>query len=61
MRRAFRIIGLSIVVVAILAVALAGTVSAAGPLGPNPLAGDGIPDGSSLESPNGPCGDCCLR
>ena len=25
-----------------------------GPLGPNPDAGDGISDGSSLESPNGP-------
>jgi len=25
-----------------------------GPLGPNPLAGDGVPDGSSLDAPNGP-------
>lgn len=28
-----------------------------GPLGPNPGAGDGIPDGSSLNAPNGPNGD----
>ena len=27
-----------------------------GPLGPNPQAGDGIPDGSSLDAPNGPNG-----
>ena len=39
-----------------LALAPAAIASAdnAGPLGPNPLAGDGIPDGSSLDSPNGP-------
>ena len=29
---------------------------ASGPLGPNPLAGDGYPDGSNLDSPNGPNG-----
>ena len=28
-----------------------------GPLGPNPQAGDGIPDGSSLDAPNGPNGN----
>ena len=28
-----------------------------GPMGPNPLAGDGVPDGSILDSPNGPNGD----
>ncbi|MFC1512254.1 hypothetical protein ACFL5H_03565, partial [Candidatus Latescibacterota bacterium] len=28
-----------------------------GPMGPNPQAGDGIPDGSTLESPNGPNAD----
>ena len=27
-----------------------------GPLGPNPDAGDGISDGSSLDAPNGPNG-----
>jgi hypothetical protein len=31
-------------------------VEASGPLGPNPLAGDGIPDGSDLDMPNGPNG-----
>ena len=51
-------LGLSVLVAALMALAIAGTVSAAGSLGPNPLAGDGISDGSSLESPNGPCGDC---
>jgi len=37
----------------------AGTALAAGsaPLGPNPQAGDGIPDGSTLDAPNGPNGD----
>ena len=27
-----------------------------GPMGPNPDAGDGISDGSSLDAPNGPNG-----
>ncbi|MFC1913420.1 hypothetical protein ACFLX7_04440 [Chloroflexota bacterium] len=59
MRRMLRILGLAMVVVAILATAIAGTVFAdnSGPLGPNPDAGDGIPDGSSLDAPNGPNGD----
>ena len=58
MRRIFKVLGLAMVVVAILAIAIAGTVSAdSGPLGPNPDAGDGIPDGSSLDAPNGPNGD----
>ena len=59
MRRIFKVLGLAIVVVAILAITIAGTVSAdnSGPLGPNPDAGDGIPDGSSLDAPNGPNGD----
>jgi len=54
-----KIIGSTMVVVFLLTFAIAGTVSAAdssGPLGPNPLAGDGNPDGSSLDSPNGPNG-----
>jgi hypothetical protein len=57
MKKIIKILGLALVVMAILAIALAGTASASGPLGPNPQAGDGIPDGSSLDSPNGPCGD----
>ncbi|MDD4876445.1 MAG: hypothetical protein PHQ86_04855 [Dehalococcoidales bacterium] len=59
MRRIFKVLGLAIVVVAILAITIAGTVSAdnSGSLGPNPDAGDGIPDGSSLDAPNGPNGD----
>ena len=59
MSRIFRILGLSIVIVAILAVAIAGTVSAngSGPMGPAPNAGDGIPDGSGFDTPNGPNGN----
>ena len=47
------------VVVAVLAIAIAGIVSAdsSGPMGPNPQAGDGVSDGSSLDAPNGPNGD----
>ena len=47
------------ILVLTLVLATAGTALAAGsgPLGPNPEAGDGIPDGSSLDSPNGPNGD----
>jgi len=47
------------VVVVILVITIAGTVSASnsGPLGPNPDAGDGISDGSSLDAPNGPNSD----
>jgi hypothetical protein len=56
MRSIFKVLGLALVITAILVVALAGTASAAGPLGSNPQAGDGISDGSSLDSPNGPCG-----
>lgn len=58
MRKMLRVLGLTMVVVAILAVTIAGTVSAnSGPLGPNPDAGDGVSDGSSLQAPNGPNGD----
>ena len=59
MRRIFRILGLSLVIVAILVVASAGTVAADsyGPLGPAPNSGDGIPDGSGIDSPNGPNGN----
>ena len=31
--------------------------SPSGPMGPNPQAGDGIHDGSTLDSPNGPHGN----
>ncbi len=58
MKRILRILGLVMVVVSILAVGLAGTALAAESFGPNPLAGDGTPDGSELEAPNGPNGDC---
>ncbi|MFC1873385.1 hypothetical protein ACFLW3_01050 [Chloroflexota bacterium] len=58
MKRLLKILGLTLTVVAIMTVALAGTVAASsGPLGPNLDAGDGIPDGSSLDAPNGPNGD----
>ena len=49
---------LVIIAVIIMVLATSGSALAdgSGPLGPNPDAGDGIPDGSSLESPNGPNG-----
>jgi len=28
-----------------------------GPMGPAPNSGDGIPDGSGFDGPNGPCGN----
>ena len=47
-----------LVIIAVLTLILAHTSIAfadnSGPLGPNPLAGDGDPDGSSLDAPNGP-------
>jgi len=47
------------IIVLVLVLASTGAVLAAGsgPLGPNPDAGDGISDGSSLDSPNGPNND----
>ncbi|MFC2040453.1 hypothetical protein ACFLTW_04700 [Chloroflexota bacterium] len=50
-KRMLRILGLTMIVVAILAVAIAGAVSAESsiPMGPAPNAGDGIPDGSGLK------------
>ena len=50
MRRILKRLGTSMMVAAICAFAIAGTVSAdnSGPLGPNPDAGDGIPDGSGF-------------
>jgi hypothetical protein len=46
------------IIVLTLLLVTAGTALAAGsgPLGPNPDAGDCDPDGSSLDSPNGPNG-----
>ena len=59
MRRILRILGSSLVIVAILAVVIAGTVAAdsSGPMGPAPNAGDCIPDGSGFDDPNGPNGN----
>ncbi len=55
MRNIFKALGLTLVVVALLTVVLAGTVSASsGPMGPAPNSGDCIPDGSGFETPNGP-------
>jgi hypothetical protein len=50
-----RAILMTVMMLVFSSLAFAGSVS--GPLGPNPQAGDGIPDGSSLESPNGPNDD----
>ena len=50
----------ALIVSTILTVLLSGAAFAAddaGPLGPNPLAGDGVSDGSSLDAPNGPIGE----
>ncbi len=50
----------ALLVSTILTVLLSGAALAddsSGPLGPNPDAGDGIPDGSSLDAPNGPNGE----
>ena len=54
MRKLIKILGLTIVLLAILTVSLASTCKENGSLGPNPNAGDGISDGSSLDSPNIP-------
>jgi len=54
MKKLTKILGIVIVITAILAVTLAGTCTENGSLGPNPDAGDGISDGSSLDTPNGP-------
>ena len=43
-----------VVVVILFLVTVGSALAASGPLGPNPDAGDGIPDGSSLDAPNGP-------
>jgi len=53
MSRITRVLGLAVVTVAILAVALSGAVSAAGPA---PNSGDGIPDGSGMIAPHGSYG-----
>lgn len=45
------------VVTMLLITASAVLADSSGPLGPNPDAGDGYSDGSSLEAPNGPNGD----
>ena len=47
-----------LVIIAVIALVLTTSsiafADSSGPLGPNPLAGDGVPDGSSLDAPNGP-------
>lgn len=55
MKRMLKILGLALALVAIMAVALGGTVFASsGPMGPAPNSGDDISDGSGFEIPNGP-------
>jgi len=49
-----------LVLIAVVSLFLTSTsivfADSSGPLGPNPDAGDGISDGSSLDAPNGPNG-----
>ena len=52
MRKLPILLGLVIVITTILVVILSGTCSEDRTLGPNPDAGDGISDGSSLDAPN---------
>jgi len=47
----------TILVAAILTVLLTGAAFAADSVGPAPNSGDGDPDGSGLEYPNGPIGE----
>ena len=49
------VIGL-LVVVSLLVLGSGIALAANGPSGPAPNSGDGIPDGSGLEAPNGPNG-----
>ena len=51
MKKLFVIIAFMTLVLATSSIASADI---SGPLEPNPLAGDGVPDGSSLDAPNGP-------
>lgn len=49
MKRLAKVLGLTLAVVTIMTVALAGTVSASsGPMGPAPNSGDGVSDGSGF-------------
>jgi hypothetical protein len=58
MKRLAKILGLTLAVVAIMTVAIAGTVYASPePMGPAPNSGDGVSDGSGFEIPNGPNAD----
>ena len=47
----------TLLVATILTLLLAGTAFAADSVGPAPNSGDGDPDGSGLEYPNGPIGE----
>lgn len=44
---------LIIAVITLFLMSVGMVLADSGPLGPNPDAGDGIPDGSSLDAPNG--------
>jgi hypothetical protein len=55
MKKLLKMLGLTLALVAIMTVAIAGTVSASsGPMGPAPNSGDGVSDGSGFEVANGP-------
>ena len=46
-----------VLVVVMLAIGSGLVLADVGPNGPAPNSGDGVPDGSGLEAPNGPNGD----
>ena len=59
-KRLFKLCGKTILVATVLTLLLSGSALAAdsyGPMGPAPNSGDGVPDGSGLEAPNGPNGN----
>jgi hypothetical protein len=61
MKKLLKMLGLTLALVVIMTVAIAGTVSASsGPMGPAPNSGDGVSDGSGFEIPNGPNADVGL-
>jgi len=54
MKKMVKLLGLTLAVVVIMTVALAGTVAAAsGSMGPAPNSGDCVSDGSGFDTPNG--------
>ena len=48
---------IAVLVVMFSLIMLSSAVASNGPAGPAPNSGDGIPDGSGFDSPNGPNGD----